>query len=303
MSLRQRLEQRHSLEREQLALVDPAGEEHQPGEGTPRISLAELVADPLTAFEHLRLRLDRRVELVRHKALVRAPLQQLRSLGRSQPVRESQGPGELRARLAVRTAARRLLTGLRCPSQHRVTLARGLGMIGQARQVRTRASAVLQRDQHGPMKRDATVGRNRVLDRDTRELVPKANIGLARVEHPRTHALLEHVKQLGSHGLQQPEVGSPRNHGGRLEQPECRTGEPPRASEHRITHRRRNAFPAGGQHLGHEERVAAGDAVEIGRVRVGRRRQRSDGFQRHGGSSIRRTPWLTRSSPNTDRSG
>src|SRR5262244_3263995 len=99
--------------------MDTAGKEHQPGEGTQCVSLAKLVAKLPPAFERLLLRLDRRVELIGHPALVGEALHQLGSPVKRQAVGESECPCVLRARLAMRTAARRLLGCLRRPSEHR----------------------------------------------------------------------------------------------------------------------------------------------------------------------------------------
>ena len=89
----------------------------------------------------------------------------------------------------------------------------------------------------------------------------------------------------------------------RLEHRAAGRRQPRGARQHRVAHRRRQRPPAAGQHLGDEERVAAGLPVQRGRVERALPDQRAHGRLATAAAARRAAGRRVARSPSTDRSG
>ena len=116
------------------------------------------------------------------------------------------------------------------------------------------------------MERDPPVGKQGVLDRDPRDLVPEGDAVTLGAEHAGAQACLEVLEVAGGDRLEQPELRARRDDRGRLEERPGTVRQPRRAGEHRLAHARRERGAARGERLGDVERVAARPAVQLGRI-------------------------------------
>ena len=191
-----------------------------------------------------------------------------------------EGGGVVGGGLAVGAEPRRAIAGRLGVLEHRRAVTRGLGMMREPRGL----AASGERDQRRPMQADAPVGRELVLDRRARDLVAERDRVALGAQHPGRQARLElrqFVARDGARAARSPRAAA------RPPPPPAAAG-PGRAGAPRGRARRRARWTACAaatrQHLGHEERVAAGarmqpgavDAVRRGQPRHGRRRQRPD---------------------------
>ena len=126
-------------------------------QGAEAAALAPDVAGPAVAVERLLQRGDGDILLPRHVALERPSLEKLAARRVRQGVRVAQGPPVLRRRLAVGPDGGRPLTRRRRELEHRRDVVRGLGVMGEAREVRETLGRPPQRLQGGPVQRDAPV--------------------------------------------------------------------------------------------------------------------------------------------------
>jgi hypothetical protein len=151
--------------------------------------------------------------------------------------------------------------------------------MGQAGQVRRPGVARLEGRQHGAVQRDPAMRRDRLLDREARQLVPEGHAPPPLDQYPRTQALLERVDMVAGRCGHQPRLDGPGHHRDGLEEPARRTRQADRACEDRVADRGRDLRASRRQHLGDVERVAAGapvqllavDAVSLGEPRDGAR--------------------------------
>ncbi len=125
------------------------------------------------------------------------------------------------------------------------------------------------------------------------EFVAECVAGVPLDEHPCIRAGVDGREVVSRDRHEQPGIGGGSEHG------RCRGDilgrgiHPPHAREDRIAHRRRQPIAVAGEHLGHEERVAARACVERGRVDAcpgegchpvdGQRGHRHPGRLRHAG--------------------
>ena len=241
------------------------------------------------AGERLLARLDRLDHLVGQVALVRAALEQHRSLAHRQLAGPAQGARELRGRLAVRAQPRRVLAGHGRVPQHRGGVAGRLGVVGEPRRV---GAARVEPLEHLAVQRRAAPRRDLGLEREPRELVAE---GDGAAVHPRHAGQQAFVERLVG-GVDQLRVGGAGDHGQALEQLARRRAQTGGAGEHGVADRGRDRGGGRGQHLGHVERVAAGAAVQgvgVDPVRLGQRADRLGGQRRqldpldaHGGGQL-----------------
>ena len=122
----------------------------------------------------------------------------------------------------------------------------------------------------------------RFLYGDSRQVVPERDPALCGRQHPGGEAVVHPLHRLRRERLEEPEVSLRRHHCHSLDQCASLRIEPGGAGEHSVPHSGRDLLGTGGQHLGHEERVAPGTAVQvrgidsawIRQARHGGRRQR-----------------------------
>ena len=212
---RERLQELHRVAGERFCLLGVAGEEQQASERPERVSLAAAIAQGPPVRERVPERVDRGLELRGHVALVGLRLEQVGAeLGRS-AVGEPQRPSVVRRRLAVGAGGRRLLGRARRPAQHRVTVSRRFGMVGEGGEV---AAALGERRQRLTVKRDPATRRDRILDREPRELVPERDVRALSVEHAGGEAIVELAEVRPTQLLEEPQLGGSRDDRNRLEQ-------------------------------------------------------------------------------------
>jgi hypothetical protein len=165
----------------------------------------------------------------------------------------------------------------RCEANHRVGVARRLGVVRETGQVALAAGWVRERFECSSVQLDPPVGRDRLIDREAHELVAKRDALGSRREHARRQALVETIEHLPGEPLQQPELRLGQDDRDRLEEPPRGRREARGTRKDRVPHRVRHLVDSRRQHLDDEERVAASLAIELARihaVRLGEARNR-----------------------------
>ena len=143
-----------------------------------------------------------------------------------------------------------------------------------------------ERVEHAPVQLGAAPAGERLLDHAPGELVPEANDAAfddRAARAPRTRRARPARPGLAH----EPQLGRARHDRDELERRARVRGELARTGEHRIAHRRRRQLAAGGDRLGDEERVAAGDGVQL--VGAALRPAPATASRESGGTCTRRT--------------
>ena len=185
-----------------------------------------------------------------------------------EPVGIAQRPVVLRGGFAVRADRGSALRSGGGEADHGLGVAGGVGVVGKARQVARPAGWGRERRQGGALQGPPAIGRHRLLHGHACELVAKGDTLAVGRQHARTQAGLKRRQLVGSERLEKPQLRRSRADSDRLEQALRRPGQPAHARKDRIAHRLRDTRGGAGQRLGHEERVAAGQAIQLGRVDV-----------------------------------
>ena len=133
-----------------------------------------------------------------HEALLRPPFEQRRARRGLEAVGVPQRGAEVGGGLAVGTEPRRPLARRLGVLEHGGAVVGGLGVMGEPRGL-----AAGQRVQRRPMEADAPVGRELVLDRRARDLVPEGDRVAVRSQHPGRQARLELRQLVGRDSLEQ----------------------------------------------------------------------------------------------------
>jgi len=118
-------------------------------------------------------------------------------------------------------------------------------------------------------------------NRPPRQVVTEGQRVVVELEDAGAQAGVDGVRR-GADGLrEQPELGGPRYHGCQLDDRASGVGQRRHPQRNRLAHASRHALARRRrQRLGHEERVAAGDPVQLGRVRSLLPRQLTDRGER-----------------------
>ena len=235
---------------------------------------------PAVAIERLLQRGDGVILLARQVALEGSSLEQLAARRGRQTTRVAQGPPILRRRLAVGADGGRPLTRRRRELEHRCDVARGLGVMGEARVVHDTLGRPPQRLQGGAVQRDAPVRVDGVLDRHPRQFMPERDGVAFGAKHPGGEALVEGVQRPRGDRLVKPQLRRLRDDGDRLEECACPPAETRRPCEHGIPDRARDVGPSPGEDLRDEERVAGGPGVQVDWVDAVRRGERRHRLER-----------------------
>ena len=217
VSRRQLLEQLDRLARYRLPFAHAPGEEQQPRERPQRISLAVSVADGPLTLERALLRVDRLVDLGAQAAFLCASAKERRADLERLIVGDPQSTGVLIRGLAVGSRARGALPRERRPPKHSGGIARGLGMVREAREIRIVAGG--ERLDRGTVQVEPAVRCDRLLDRDPREIVAERDVSVARSQHARREAFVDPVTELAGNRFEQPQLDLSGNDRDRLEQP------------------------------------------------------------------------------------
>ena len=120
---------------------------------------------------------------------------------------------------AARGGRRAAPAGGRPPGsvEHGSTVVGGLGVMGEPRRL-----AAGERGQRRPMQSEAAVGRELVLDRGTRDLVPEGDGVTLRPQHAGRQACLELRGLVGRDPLEQRQLGARAGDRHGLDEPACR---------------------------------------------------------------------------------
>jgi hypothetical protein len=140
------------------------------------------------------------------------------------------------------------------------------------------AAARAQRLQRRPVQREPAVRRDRLVDRQSRQLVPELDVRRPGDQHPR--GFVDAIGELAGERFEQPQLDGPGDDCHRVEQPARRLGQPRRPADHGVAHRVGDPLATGRQRLDDEERVAAGAAVELCGVGAVRRGELGHGVRR-----------------------
>jgi hypothetical protein len=140
-------------------------------------------------------------------------------------------------------------------------------MVGQPGHIGIPRRRVGQRRKGGGVERRGPVRCECLRHGEPGKLMAEGHpAGLGR-EHSGAQAFVQAVGHGPRQRLQQPRLDPLGADGHRLEQLGRRRAQTSDAGEHRVTHSGRDPPAAGGEHLGDEERIAVGDAVELIRRR------------------------------------
>ena len=124
------------------------------------------------------------------------------------------------------------------------------------------------------VQREPPSGQDAVLDRAARQLMPEADVRAVAHQHAGSHAGVDVFGRRLDHRQQRV----PRKHRDRAERVTFVRCERGRAGQHGVADRARHPPIRIGEHLGHEERIAAGAGMELGGVDAARAGERVDGL-------------------------
>jgi hypothetical protein len=251
------------------------GEPRQARQPAARVALAQAVAGASVLLERAAARVDRVADAIGQIALVRAALQQLGAALGWQVVGEAQRALELGRGLAMGAERGGVLAGVRGVVQHRLGVARRVGVVREPREVARAPRRGGQRGKRRAVQVHAAVGRQRLLDRGARDLVAERHHIALGAQHARGDAGLEPAEVVARQRLEQPQLGALRHDRDRFEHA-ARAAEARRPGQHGIADGVGNLGAAGREHLGDEERVARGTAVQLGGVDAVKRGERRD---------------------------
>ncbi len=165
---------------------------------------------------------------------------------------------------------------LGCVAEHSFAVSCLFRVVGETGDV----AALGERDEDRFVQSSAAVRCERALDGEPCELVAEGDAVPVGADHARLETGVEPVELGRDDLLEQPELGSERDHGNRLEQPSRRRVEERHAREHGVANRLRQLPAARREDLGDKERVPERQSVD--RIRIGpeRRSEFSDRLQR-----------------------
>ena len=108
--------------------------------------------------------------------------------------------------------------GLGREAQHRLGVARRLGVVCEPREVRSALGSASERRERFPVQGELGVGRQRLLDGEAGELVAEGHAPGCRRQHAGRQAFLEAVGGLTGERVEEPELGLRRRDRHRLQQ-------------------------------------------------------------------------------------
>ena len=106
-------------------------------------------------------------------------------------------------------------------------------------------------------------------DGDAGQLVPERQLATGQQQDPALDRLVDGVQTVTEDGAEQGDLGPGPGQRHDVQGVPCGLRQPGRTGEDGVAHRRRDRSRAGGEHLGDEERVAPGPAVQVVRVDAG----------------------------------
>jgi len=186
----------------------------------------------------------------------------------------------LRRGLRMRAALQRLARGLGRERRDGARVTGAHGVMHAARERHRGEAVAVERAQHVGVQGAGDRRRQRVLDRDARQLVAEEERAVGGVEQPRVQAF---VQRRGGRRQQRVDQRALDARGHRRREPHdgLRRGRQPReARQHQVLHAARHAVGAVAQQLADEQRIAVRQRVQPGGRAHRRLRQRGDGVGR-----------------------
>ena len=167
-------------------------------------------------------------------------------------------------RLPVGRDLRRLPGRLRPVPQHGLDVASLAGVVDQPGEVDLAFGGAGQHVQDPPVELPAGQGRQRALDRLAEELVTEPDRLGADDQQPGRHADLDRRRRRAQRLLEQPQLGPGRDHGGQAHDLLGVRRQAAEAGQHQVADGHGDAGVRGGQHLGDQQWVAAGEGAQPG---------------------------------------
>ena len=119
------------------------------------------------------------------------------------------------------------------------------------------------------MDGDPPEHRHLLGDGDPGQLVPERQLATGQQQDPALDRLVDGVQAVAEDGAEQGDLGPGPGQRHDVQGVPGGLRQPGRTGEDGVAHRRRDRRRAGGEHLGDEERVAPGPAVQVVRVDAG----------------------------------
>jgi len=237
------------------------------------------VAGRLVQLQQGPARLQRALGQPAQVGLDRHALQCLRGPRHVGALHGGEGRLPVLERLAVPARSARRPRGRGREPADGARVARAPRVVGQPGGIRSVLG--LERLQHHAIQRSTVDRRDLVLDRPACELVAEAQRLAPHAEDPRVDAGVDR-RGRRAHGLrEQPQLGGARDHGSELDHGPCLRAQRGDPLGQRVTDAHRHAAVLrGGQRLGDEERVAARQGVQVGRITAGAPAEQRDGVRR-----------------------
>jgi len=189
--VRKVLEQLDGLPHVPLGFGRAAGTPEDHRQPAKRVAFPEPVAQLPVHLQRVLDRLDRLVGLIRQVALVRAPLQELRLGLDAEPVRESKRSRVLGGGFPMRAERSGAVAGGGRVPEDGINLLRGVGVVGEPRKIEGSARRILEDGQRLAVQGEASVRIDRLLDGESRELVPEGDRVVLVTKHSRRETLVE----------------------------------------------------------------------------------------------------------------
>ena len=245
------------------------------------VTLAQPVARDLPQRERLLTRIGRILPAVQRRQLAGQPVVQPGSHRGIRPIREPEGPLELRRGFAVRAQADRPPRGGGRVAQRGRTVSGRLGVEGQPGVVVAAEAAEGVEDPGVDLA--AAVRGNGVLHGEPGDLVPELHRRAVPGEQPGGEQVIDGRRRGAGDRLQQPEFDAGADQRGRVQHVAGAGVQPGHPGQDRVAGRGRDLAHPGLHHFGHVERVTAGQPVQRGRFQPaagGQHRRRVRGQRR-----------------------
>ncbi len=259
-------QQRDRLPGAAVGLRNATGTPEELRETAEIVTLLERLAERPPTAERFFERRNSLVVLVGDEARFGAALQQLGPLGKRKPVTEAKRTCVLIDRLSIRAECHSQPSRGRRILEHCVHVSRHLCVMRESGQIDPAPRWVSERGQRLPVQLEASVGRERLLDGESGELVTEHHTRRLCSEHARRQTLVEIGDAVTGQCLQKPKLGMLRDDRGRLEQRVSPAAETCGTGEHRVPDRRGNPLGPGSESLDDEKGIACRRAIELFRV-------------------------------------
>ena len=238
------------------------------------VAFLEPVASSAIELEGLGLRRQSVLELLRQIALLGARREQPGNHVGAQPVGEAECPRVLFRGFTVRAETRGPLGSRRREAEQGLGVISSFGMVRKPGDI----AAFTERCERPGMEIRALDRVDRLLDCPARKLVAEGHTAAVAPQHPGGEAFVEPLRLHAVELLEQPEVRA--DDGSDVEHTPGLAAQAGHSSKHGVADARRHPFTVAGESLGDEERVPAGETMELDRIDVEARGQRANALDR-----------------------